>query len=183
MTIKSERSPVHKIRPTLNRPRERIQTHFVWYELLHLELLEVNIELLGCLINSSHLIHSLDSFGTDAKFDIAVEFFGEEALGLKINMLDLLDALVRESDYTGLTVGGLSQQVADSCPHGHIRPIGDTALENDNGSKCETYTVKLGNHFERPWEDRPSPIHRKCMRRPPSLINRLELCIPAEPVQ
>lgn len=83
----------------------------------NLELGQIKIELLRSLIDASELDNGLDALGTNAKAHIAVELFGEESLPLQIDLLDLLDASVGKCNNTGLTIGRLSQQVADARSH------------------------------------------------------------------
>ena len=85
----------------------------------HLKLLQVQFEFLGSGIDRSDLVDSLNSLGGDTKLDLSAELLGVEPLLLKVDMLYLLDALVRESDNTGLAVGRLAEQITDTCPHLH----------------------------------------------------------------
>ena len=85
----------------------------------NLELLEINLKLLGRLVNVSNLLDRLDSLGTKAKTDSAVQIFGKVSLPLEIYVLDLLVTNVRKGHNACLSVGSLSKQVAYSRPHGH----------------------------------------------------------------
>lgn len=84
-----------------------------------LEFGKIDIELFGGRIDSSHLVHRLDSLCGKSELDVAVQGLGEESLGLEVDLLDLLDALVREGNNAGLSVGLLSEQVADAGSHFH----------------------------------------------------------------
>ena len=93
-----------------------------------LELFQIDVELLGGGIDSSHLVYRLDSLCGKSKLDVAVKVLGEESLGLKVDLLNLVDALVGEGDNTGFAVGFLSEQVADTSSHFH--GSGTTALSD-----------------------------------------------------
>lgn len=86
-----------------------------------LKLGQVNTEFLGCRINASHLVDRLDALGGNTESDVAFEFFREESLPLQVDLLHLLDALVRKGDHASLTVGSLSEQIAHSGSHFHRR--------------------------------------------------------------
>ncbi len=88
-------------------------------KVITLEFGKIDIELFGGRIDSSQLVHRLDSLGGKSELDVAVQGIGEESLGLEVDMLNLLDALVREGNDTGLSVGLLSEQVADAGSHFH----------------------------------------------------------------
>jgi hypothetical protein len=83
----------------------------------NLELLEIDFKLLGRGINAAHFVNGLDSLGADTKTNITLQVFGKESLPLQVDVLDLLDTLVRKGNDASLTVGCLAQQVADACPH------------------------------------------------------------------
>ena len=87
---------------------------------IHLELGKVQTELLGSGINTSVLGDSLHSLGGEAKLDVAAELVGEVSLGLEVDVLDLLVALVGEGNDAGLTVGTLAEEVADTGTHLHV---------------------------------------------------------------
>ena len=86
----------------------------------NLELGQINFELLGSGIDTTHFVHCLDSLSRQTQSNITVQVFREESLPLKVDFLDLLDALVRESHHTSLTVWLLSEQIAHSCAHDHV---------------------------------------------------------------
>lgn len=92
-----------------------------------LELGKVQTELLGSGIDTSVLGDSLHSLGGEAKLDVAAELVGVVSLGLEVDVLDLLVALVGEGNDAGLTVGTLAEEVADTGTHLHVgagRPLG-----------------------------------------------------------
>lgn len=88
---------------------------------LFLVLGQIYIELLGGSIDASHFVDGLDALGRKAESDLSVEVFREESLPLQVDLLDLLDSLVGKGDHTGLTVGSLSEQIANSGSHFHGR--------------------------------------------------------------
>ena len=80
-----------------------------------LELLEVDPELRRRHINIPPvLLHGLDPLRAEPHADSALEGGRDVLLGLEVNVLDLLDALVGESHDTGLAVGALAKEIADT---------------------------------------------------------------------
>jgi len=114
----------------------------------NLELCQIDIELFGGSVDSSQLVYRLDSLCGKSKLDAAVQVLGEELLGLKVDMLDLLDTLVREGNNAGTSVGCLSEQVADTGSHFHgsgARARGKALSLSDNRSAHEGSSLSDGN--------------------------------------
>ena len=104
---------------------------------IYLELGKVQTELLGSGIDTSVLGDSLHSLGGEAKLDVAAELVGVVSLGLEVDVLDLLVALVGEGNDAGLTIGTLAEEVADTGTHLHVgagRPLGGLSRR---GRDCE----------------------------------------------
>jgi len=108
----------------------------------NLELGKVETELLRRGIDTSVLGDGLHSLGGEAELDVAAELVGEVSLGLEVDVLDRLVALVGEGNDAGLTVGTLAEEVADAGAHLHVgagRPLGGlsgTGLERSSGEEC-----------------------------------------------
>jgi len=85
----------------------------------HLELLQIDIKLLGCLIDRSNFVDSLNALGRETKAHFASELFRKVSLPLQIDLLDLFDTLVTKGNHSSAAVGRLSQQIAGTGPHFH----------------------------------------------------------------
>jgi len=96
------------------------KANILFFYIKYLEFGQIDIKLFGRLVDASHLVDGLDGLGAHTQAHVAVELFREEALPLQIDVLDLLDAFVRKGDDAGLTVGSLTQQIADTCSHHHV---------------------------------------------------------------
>lgn len=84
---------------------------------ISLELGQVNSELLSSGINRSVLVDGLNSLGAQSEADGPSHVIRVEALPLQIDLLDLVDALVREGDDARLAVGRLPEEVAGALAH------------------------------------------------------------------
>lgn len=100
-----------------------------------LEFSQINFELLGSGIHRSHLVDGLDSLGRNSHSNLSSKLVREETLPLQVDLLNLLDSLMRECNNTRLTVGCLAQQVADTSSHLHR---GSSIALGRNLSKVET---------------------------------------------
>ena len=87
---------------------------------LFLKLVEIHIVFLGRGINASILVDSLNGLGRKTQSDLTSQFLGKETLLLQVDVLNLLDALVRKCHDTSLTIGRLARQVTNTGSHFHI---------------------------------------------------------------
>eukprot|EP00579_Thalassiosira_antarctica_P025655 CAMPEP_0202008862 /NCGR_PEP_ID=MMETSP0905-20130828/14910_1 /ASSEMBLY_ACC=CAM_ASM_000554 /TAXON_ID=420261 /ORGANISM="Thalassiosira antarctica, Strain CCMP982" /LENGTH=136 /DNA_ID=CAMNT_0048567187 /DNA_START=103 /DNA_END=513 /DNA_ORIENTATION=+ len=84
---------------------------------MQLVLGEVHSKFLGRGINSSILVHSLDSLRAQSQTNATSQTVRVESLPLQIHLLDLVDALVGEGNDASLAVRRFAEEVALSLSH------------------------------------------------------------------
>ena len=84
---------------------------------MQLVLGEVHSKFLGRGVNSSILVHGLDSLRAQSQTNATSQTIGIKPLPLQIHLLDLVDALVGECDDTSLAVRRFAEEIAFSLSH------------------------------------------------------------------